>query len=46
MVLYCGQLRVVAGVLPANRRDKYSVSHSGGTDIAREAELTRYKEGK
>lgn len=46
MVLYCGQLRVVAGVLPYNRLNKYSVSHSGGTDIAREEELTRYEEGK
>lgn len=44
MVLYRGRLGIVDGVLPANRRDKYSVSHSGGTDIAREEELTRYEE--
>ena len=46
MVLYRGQLGIVDGVLPANRRDKYSVSHSGGTYIAREEELTPYEEGK
>lgn len=46
MVLYRGQLGIVDGVLPANRRDKYSVSHSGGAYIAREEELTRYEEGK
>ena len=45
MVLYRGQLGIVDGVLPANRRDKYSVSHSGGAYIAREEELTRYEEG-
>jgi len=46
MVLYRGQLGIVDGVLPANRRNKYSVSHSGGAYIAREEELTRYEEGK
>ena len=46
MVLYRGQLGIVDGVLPANRRDKYSVSHSGGTYIAREEELTPYEEGE
>ena len=46
MVLYRGQLGIVDGVLPANRRDKYSVSHSGGAYIVREEELTRYEEGK
>ena len=46
MVLYRGQLGIVDGVLPANRRNKYRVSHSGGAYIAREEELTRYEEGK
>ena len=46
MVLYRGRLGIVDGVLPANRRNKYSVSHSGGAYIAREEELTRYEEGK
>ena len=46
MVLYCGQLRVVAGVLPHNRLNKYHVMRDGSTDIAREEELTRYEEGK
>ena len=46
MVLYRGRLGIVDGVLPGNQLNKYSVSHSGGTDIAREEELTRYEEGK
>ncbi len=46
MVLYRGQLRVVAGVLPYNQLDKYHVVRNGSTDIAREEELTRYEEGK
>lgn len=46
MVLYRGQLGIVGGVLPANRLDKYSVSHNGGTDIVGEEDLTRYEEGK
>lgn len=44
MVLYCGQPRVVAGVLPYNQLNKYCVVRNGGTDIAREEELTRYEE--
>ena len=46
MVLYRGQLRVVAGVLPYNQLDKYHVVRNGSTDIAREEELTRYEEEK
>lgn len=46
MVLYCGQLRVVAGVLPYNQLNKYCVVRNGGTDIVGEEELTRYEEGK
>ena len=44
MVLYCGQLRMVAGVLPGNQLNKYCVVRDGSTDIAREEELTRYEE--
>lgn len=46
MVLYRGQLGIVGGVLPANQLNKYCVVRNGGTDIAREEELTRYEEGK
>lgn len=46
MVLYCEQLRVVAGVLPGNRLGNYYIVRDGGTDIAREEELTRYEEGE
>lgn len=46
MVLYRGQPRVVAGVLPYNQLNKYSVSRNGDTDIVGEAELTPYEEGK
>ena len=46
MVLYCGQPRVVAGVLPYNQLNKYCVVRNGGTDIVGEEELTRYEEGK
>lgn len=46
MVLYLGQLRVVAGVFPYNRLNKYHVVRNGSTDIAQEEELTRYEEGK
>ena len=44
MVLYRGQLRVVAGVLPYNQLNKYHVVRNGSTDMAREEELTRYEE--
>ena len=46
MVLYRGQLRVVAGVLPYNQLNKYHVVRNGSTDMAREEELTRYEEEK
>lgn len=46
MVLYCGQPRVVAGVLPYNQLNKYCVVRNGGTDIVGEEELTRYEEGE
>lgn len=46
MVLYRGQLRVVAGVLPYNQLDKYHVVCNGSTDMAQEEELTRYEEEK
>ena len=46
MVLYRGQLRVVAGVLPYNQLNKYNVVRNGSTDMAREEELTRYEEEK
>lgn len=46
MVLYRGQLCIVVGVDPTNALNKYSVSHNGGTDIAREEGLTRYEEGE
>lgn len=46
MVLYCGQLGIVGGVLPANQLGKYPVVRNGSTDIAREEELTRYEEEK
>ena len=46
MVLYCGQLRVVAGVLPYNQLNKYCVVRNGDTDIVGEEELTRYEEGE
>lgn len=46
MVLYCGQLCIVAGVPPYNQLSKYHVVRNGSTDIAQEEELTRYEEGK